>query len=276
MTEPAAGSGLNALQQAALAVQQLRRRVDQLEGERREPIAIVGTACRFPGGVATPDALWEFLRAGGDAVRGVPADRWDADRYFDPNPDRGGTIYTRHGSFLDGVDLFDAPFFGLSAREAESLDPQQRLLLEVAWEALERGGQAPDALRETRTGVFVGIGQNDYARRRLFSGADDLVGPYDGTGNGFCFAAGRLSYVLGLHGPNMAIDTACSASLVAVHVACQSLRLRECDTALAGGVQLMLSPEVTLFLSRARALSPDGRCRTFDAAANGYGRGEGC
>ena len=241
-----------------------------------EPIAIVGIGCRFPGGGSSPDAFWRFLRSGGDAVTEFPRDRWDVDRYYDPNRDRAGKICTRQGSFLDRVDGFDAAFFEISPREAESLDPQQRLLLEVAWEALEQGAHSPDRLRETRTGVFVGIGQFDYARRRLMSSAVDRIGPYDGTGNGLSFAAGRISYVLGLQGPTVAIDTACSSSLVSLHLACQSLRLGECDAALAGGVQLMLSPEVSVFLSRAGALSPDGRCRTFDAGANGYGRGEGC
>ena len=267
---------LSPLQRAAFAVREMRVRLDRAEAAPREPIAVVGIGCRFPGGATSPDRFWELLRDGRDGVGDVPPDRWDADRLCAPDPTRPGPILTRRGAFLDEVDQFDAGFFELSDSEADSLDPQQRVLLEVAWEALETAGCAATRLRDSRTGVFIGIGQNDYARRRLLSGAINRIGPYDGTGNGFCFAAGRLSFVFGLRGPNLAVDTACSASLVSTHLACQSLRLGECDLALAGGVQLILSPEVTVFLSRAGALSPDGLCRTFDVGANGYGRGEGC
>jgi len=267
---------LSPLQRAAFAVREMRLRLDQAEAARREPIAVVGIGCRFPGGATTPDRFWALLRDGRDGVGPVPPDRWDSDRFYHPDPSRPGTISTRHGGFLEQVDRFDAAAFGISASEADSLDPQQRLLLEVTWEALEHAACAPTRLRDSRTGVFIGIGQNDYARHRLLAGDPDGIGPYDGTGNGFCFAAGRLSFVLGLRGPNLAVDTACSGSLVSTHLACQSLRLGECDLALSGGVQLILSPEVSVFLSRAGALSPDGRCRTFGAGANGYGRGEGC
>lgn len=205
-----------------------------------------------------------------------PADRWDVEAYYDPDPATPGKIYPRYGYFLPDVDQFDPHFFGLSPREATSLDPQHRLLLEVSWEALEDAGQSPASLDGSQTGVFVGIGQNDYAQWQLYGGDPTRIDIYDGTGNGFCFSSGRLAHVLGLHGPNLALDTACSSSLVAVHLACQALRSKECDLALAGGVQLILSPRVTIFLCRARALSPDGRCKTFDATADGYGRGEGC
>jgi acyl transferase domain-containing protein/acyl carrier protein len=241
-----------------------------------EPIAVVGMSCRFPGSGQTLDSFWEDLCAGHDAVRPIPPDRWDIDRYYHPDPDTPGRMYIREAALLDSVDQFDAAFFGISPREAASMDPQQRLLLETAWEALENAAIAPDSLANTRTGVFLGIGQNDYSRLATATHREAALDAYDGTGNGFCFAAGRLSYVLGLQGPNLAVDTACSSSLVAVHLAAASLRQRESDCALAAGVQLILSPEATLFLSRAKALSPDGRSRPFSAAANGYGRGEGC
>ncbi|HET8660025.1 MAG TPA: type I polyketide synthase, partial [Micromonosporaceae bacterium] len=222
-----------------------------------------------------PGAFWGLLERGGDAVGEVPRERWDVDAFFDPDPDAPGKMYTRSGHFVGGVDQFDAAFFGISPREAVSLDPQQRLLLEVAWEALEHAGQVPARLAGSRTGVFVGIGTDDYSLM-LRSGDPASMDAYTGTGNAYSVAAGRLSYLLGLHGPSMAVDTACSSSLVAVHLATRSLRSGECDLALAGGVHLMLTPEGMVYLSRTHALSPDGRCKTFDAAADGYGRGEGC
>ncbi|MFF0459371.1 type I polyketide synthase [Streptomyces mexicanus] len=240
-----------------------------------EPIAVIGMGCRFPGGADSPEAYWRLLREGVDATVPVPPDRWDAARLHDPDPERPGRIYARRGGFLtEPVDRFDAAFFGISPREAESLDPQQRLLLEVSWEALEHAGQAPGTLAGSRTGVFVGIGIDDY--KSLQTADEEAIDAYTGTGNLFCAAAGRISHTLGLTGPSMAVDTGCSSSLVAVHLAVRSLRLGESDMALACGVHLMLTPEITLFLSRARALSPQGRCRTFDADADGYARGEGC
>ncbi len=237
-----------------------------------EPIAVVGIGCRFPGGASDPEAFWQLVRAGRDCVTEVPRDRFDVDAVYDPDPAASGRLYTRHGAFLDGVDRFDADFFGISPREAAQLDPQQRLLLEVAWEALERAGQAPDALAGTATGVFVGMMAGDYAGLREEREEEG----YALSGNDQSFAAGRLSYVLGLHGPSITVDTACSSSLAAVHLACQSLRAGECDLALAAGVNLILSPARSIAYCRLRALSPDGRCKTFDAAADGYGRGEGC
>jgi acyl transferase domain-containing protein/aryl carrier-like protein len=243
---------------------------------RDEPVAIVGLGCRFPGGADGPAAFWRLLRDGVDAVVEVPADRWDAGALFDPDPEAPGKSYSRWGGFLSGVDRFDAPFFGISPREAVSMDPQQRLLLEVAWEALEHAGLPPDRLARSRTGVFVGISGNDYASLPLRAGGAAGIDAYFGTGSSTSAAAGRLSYVLGLQGPSMAVDTACSSSLVAVHLACQSLRAGECDLALAGGVNLILTPEAHINLSRARMLAADGRCKTFDATADGYVRGEGC
>ncbi|MCP4347107.1 MAG: SDR family NAD(P)-dependent oxidoreductase [Desulfobacterales bacterium] len=239
-----------------------------------EPIALIGMSCRFPGDSDTPGKFWELLQNGRDAVSEIPGTRWDVDAYYAPDIKTQTGMTTRHGAFLDHVDQFDPYFFGISPREAVSLDPQQRLLLEVSWEALENAGQMSDRLNNSRTGVFIGIGQNDYAKLKK---ADPMqINTYDGTGNGFCFASGRLSYILGFQGPSMSIDTACSSSLIAVHTACQSLRTGESDLALAGGVQLILSPEVYIFLSKIQALSPDGRCKTFDASADGFGRGEGC
>ncbi|NEO42201.1 MAG: acyltransferase domain-containing protein [Moorea sp. SIOASIH] len=258
--------------QMFIAVKQAKNKLEKIERSKNEPIAIIGIGCQFPGDANTPEKFWQLLCSGQDAVREI--DRWDIDSYYDPNPDTPGKMYIRHAALVSQVDRFDADFFGISPREANSLDPQQRFLLEVTWEALERAGINPHQLENTQTGVFLGIGQNDY----FYLNINELnnISPHDGTGNGFCFAAGRLSYVLGLQGPSLAIDTACSASLVAVHQACQSLRQGESNLAIAGGVQLILSPQVTTALSRLKALSPDGRCKTFDAAADGYGRGEGC
>ncbi|HEY9800293.1 MAG TPA: type I polyketide synthase [Leptolyngbyaceae cyanobacterium] len=263
-------------QRLTQALKQARNQLEEVERAKQEPIAIVGVGCRFPGAANDLESFWQILRDGVDTITDIPSDRWNIDDYYDSDPDTPGKIYTRTGGFLNQIDQFDPQFFGISPREARSLDPQQRLLLEVTWEALENAGQPVQDLAGTNTGVFVGIGQNDYAQRQLNNGDPTRITTYDGTGNGFCFASGRLSYVLGLLGPNVAVDTACSSSLVSIHLACQSLRAGECNLALAGGVQLILSPEVTLFLSRAHALSPDGRCKTFDASANGYGRGEGC
>ena len=241
-----------------------------------EPIAIVGIGCRFPGGVNDPESYWRLLRDGVDAVGPIPPSRWDVEAYYDPDPDAPGKMSTRWGGFLDNVDLFDPQFFGIAATEARSMDPQQRLLLEVAWETLENAGMAPDRLPGSRTGVFVGICNNDYAHLLRGLGGEELIGPYTGTGCASSVAAGRLSYVLGLEGPNLSVDTACSSSLVAVHLACQSLRSGECSQALAGGVNLLLAPEAMIYFSKVRAMAADGRCKTFDAAADGYVRGEGC
>jgi myxalamid-type polyketide synthase MxaB len=274
--QPDALNELSPLQQSYYVIRKLKASLDESERQRTEGIAIVGAGCRFPGGATDMDSYWRLLRDGVDAVREVPRTRWDVDAYYDPDPTAPAKTATRHGAFLDEVDQFDPLFFGISPREAVTLDPQQRLLLEVSWEALERSGYAPDRLASERSGVFIGVGQMDYAQLVFESADQSPVDIYAGTGNGFCFSSGRLSYVLGLRGPNLAVDTACSSSLVAVHLACQSLRARECDIAVAGGVQLMLSPQPFIALSKMGAISPDGRCKTFDAAANGYGRGEGC
>ena len=245
---------------ALVEVRQLKARLK--ERAKTEPIAIVGMGCRFPGGADSPEAFWRLLRHGTDAITEVPKDRWDKDAYYDPDPAAPGKICTRSGGFLTGVEGFDAGFFGISPREAEGMDPQQRLLLEVAWEALEHAGQAPDALFKTATGVFTGISSFDYAACQLRAADSRELSVYLGTGIALSAANGRLSYVLGLTGPSMAVDTACSSSLVAVHLACRSLRSGECDLALAGGVNVILLPELSINFSQAGMLSPEGRCKT--------------
>ena len=268
---------LSPIKQAFLALEEMEVRLEAKERAETEAIAIIGMSCRFPGGANDPEAFWDLLKSGIDAAIEVPADRWTIDNYYNSNPEIPGTMYVRRGSFLDNeIDKFDANFFGLAPREVTSMDPQQRLLLEVSWEALENAAQAPDKLTGTRSGVFIGINNSDYGQRWLNLQNAAEIDAYLFTGNTFSVAAGRLSYNLGLQGPTLAVDTACSSSLVSVHLACQSLRNRECHLALAGGVNLILSPLANIVLSRMRALSADGRCKTFDAAADGYGRGEGC
>ena len=238
-----------------------------------DPIAIVGIGCRFPGADG-PQTFWQLLASGTDATSEVPPDRWDADAFYNPDPSVPGTAVTRRGGFLEErIDCFDYHFFGISPRESAQMDPQQRLLLEVAWEALEDAGQVPEKLAGSRTGVFVGISTNDYGFLRM--GQPQLVDAYTGTGNALSIAANRLSYVFDFHGPSMAVDTACSSSLVAVDLACRRLRDGECELALAGGVNVMLSPALSINFSKARVMAPDGRCKTFDADADGYVRGEG-
>ena len=240
-----------------------------------EPIAIIGMGCRFPGGADTPDLYWEFLCKSGDAITEVPADRWDLDRYYDPNPETPGKMYVRHGGFVGNLQTFDSHFFGIAPREAVSLDPQQRLLLEVSWEALENAAVNPQKLAKTKTGVFLGVCNNDYTRYMGKYGVNE-IDAYLGTGNALSTASGRLSYVLGLTGPCLSIDTACSSSLVTIHLACQSLRDLESDIALTGGVNRIFSPEISINFCKGRMLSADGRCKTFDASANGFVRSEGC
>ena len=211
-----------------------------------------------------------------DAISEVPKDRWDVDEFFDPEPGAPGKVVTRRAGFVDDVTGFDAPFFGMSTREVRSMDPQHRLLLETAWRAVEHSGTAPTALADTNTGVFVGLATHDY----LGMASDELTYPeieaYMAIGTSNAAAAGRISYRLGLQGPAVAVDTACSSSLVAIHQACQALRLGECDLALAGGANVLLTPATMITFSSAHMLAPDGRCKTFDAAADGYVRGEGC
>jgi acyl transferase domain-containing protein/phospholipid N-methyltransferase len=267
---------LSPLKQALAVIRHLEKQLATVRSTEHEPIAVIGMGCRFPGGASNPELYWQLLCNGFDAVGPIPEDRWTVNEYYDPDRNAPGKIYTRFASLLKDLSEFDAGFFGISQQEACSLDPQHRLCLEVIWETLEHAAIPPASLKESQTGVFIGIGQNDYTKRQLHAGEPERINRYDGSGNGFCFAPGRVSYTLGLHGPSIAIDCACSGSLVAIHLACQSLRARECDLALAGGVHLILDPAVTVFLCRVGALSPDGRCKAFDAAADGFGRGEGC
>ena len=281
MSEPvrSPSSGAEALsptKRAILEIRELRARLDAVEGRASEPIAIVGMGVRLPGGICTPADFWTLLRDGRDGITEVPADRWALSRFYDPDPNVPGKMSTRFGGFLDRVDLFDARFFGITPREAMSMDPQQRLLLEVAWEALEDAGQAPDQLAGHPTGVFVGLSALDYLISEIkFADMAD-IDAYVGSGGSPSVASGRLSYLLGLQGPSITVDTACSSSLTAVHLACQSLRLGECGMALAGGVNLILLPEVTVNFSKAGMMAADGRCKTFDHEADGYVRSEGC
>ncbi len=262
------------LKRSLQALDQMKAKLAAAEAARNEPIAIIGMACRFAG-VATPDDCWSMLRDGRDMVTEVPADRWDVDAYYDPDPDAVGKSYTRWGSFLSDVKSFDADFFGISRREAMSLDPHQRLLLELAWEALESAGVAPSSLAGTQTAVHVGMASHDYGHLQSDSGMAFNGGPYMASGFAHSMASGRLAYVLGLHGPATSIDTACSSSMVAVHTAVQNLRNSEADMAIAAGINLMLSPLGSILCSRARMMSFKGRCQTFDASADGYVRGEG-
>ena len=237
-----------------------------------EPIAIVGMSCRFPG-APHPAALWELLHHGVNAISEVPPDRWDVNQYYAPTIQEG-KMCTRYGGFLERVDEFDAAFFGISSREARFMDPQQRVVLEVVWEALEDAGTAPTSLAGTKTGVFIGISNYDY--NRLLCRDPATMDAYSSTGTILAITANRISYLLNLRGPSIAVDTACSSSLVSVHLACQSLRAGECYSALAGGVNLILSPEVTIILSQSGLMSTDGSCKAFDESANGYVRSEGC
>lgn len=268
-------SNPKALLKRSLAhIKQLRAQVDDLKYRQREPIAVVGMACRFPG-APTVDAFWDLLIEGRSAIGEVPADRWDLEAYFHADPDRAGKMYTRKAGFLDRIDLFDAGFFGISPREAAALDPQQRLALEVAWEALEDAAYPFANLRGSATGVYLGITSQDYGQLQ-FQHNRERLDIHNLTGTLSSFAAGRLSYVFGLEGPSMAIDTSCSSSLVALHTACAGLRNGECETAISGGVNAILLPDWNIVLSRARMMAPDGFCKTFDRAADGYVRGEGC
>uniref|UniRef100_UPI0038D10E80 type I polyketide synthase n=1 Tax=Streptomyces albidoflavus TaxID=1886 RepID=UPI0038D10E80 len=236
-----------------------------------EPIAVVSMACRLPGGIDTPEAFWQLLAAGGDAVGGLP-ERWQGLDLYDPDPEAVGKSYTREGGFLADIEGFDAGFFGVSPREAVSMDPQQRLVLEASWEALERAGIRPDALDGTDTGVYLGTMSSDYGHQ----GHDlDALDGYTSTGYAGSVVSGRVSYTLGLQGPAVTVDTACSSSLVALHLAANALRQGECEVALAGGVTVMSTPALFVEFSRLKGMAEDGRCKSFSAAADGAGWAEG-
>ncbi|MDM8548422.1 amino acid adenylation domain-containing protein [Desulfobacterales bacterium HSG2] len=262
------------LKKASDKIRSLQAEVDALRA--KEDIAVIGMGCRFPGAANTPDAFWELLKNGRDGIRDIPPDRWDKDAYYDPDPEAPGRMYTKRGGFIDGIQGFDARFFGISPKELRSMDPQQRLLLEVTWEAIENAGIPVLSLEGSDTGVFIGISSNDYSKFHLLSGDMAKIDAYSLTGITFSTAGGRIAYQYGLEGPDISVDTACSSSLVAVHLACQSLINSESDMALAGGVNLILTPEVQMAFCKMKALSPDGRCKAFDASADGLSRGEGC
>lgn len=239
---------------------------------RQQPVAIVGMGCRLPGGADDPESFWRLLIQGQDPVGPVPPERWDVERWYDRDPERPGTTTVRECALLEDVFGFDARFFGVTPKEALAMDPQQRLLLEASWTALEQALIPPSSLAGTDAGVFMGISSTDYALRSTDPRSLD---GYSATGNAHSIAANRLSYTLDLRGPSLAVDTACSSSLVAIHLACQSLAAGECRLALAGGVNVILAVEPSIAFSRAGMVAPDGRSKTFDAGANGYGRGEG-
>ncbi len=272
---PSGSSHLALLKQAYLALENMQARLAASERGRNEPIAIIGLGCRFPG-ANDPASFWRLLSEGRDLVIETPESRWKIDDYYDANPDAPGKLSTRWGGFLDRVDEFDPEFFGISPREAAYMDPQQRLLVEVAWEALENAGQGPRDLASSRTGVFVGLTSDEYALLTYRDGDLTRFNTYFASGVARSVAGGRISYILGLDGPNMSIDTACSSSLVALHSACQALRMQECRMALAGGVTVVLSPEIGIAFSKAHMMASDGRCKAFDARADGFVRGEGC
>ena len=238
-----------------------------------DAIAIVGIGCLLPGGIESPDALWEFLRRGEDGVVDVPADRWNVDAVYDPQPGVAGKTVSRRAGLLRDVASFDAGFFAISPREAAVMDPQQRLLLEVAWRALEDAGIPAENLAGSKTGVYIGVSHSDYHGIQQYGRRQ--VDVHTATGGALSIAANRLSHRFDLRGPSIAIDTACSSSLVALDAACTALLTGECDINLVGGVNVMLTPDVTITFSRAAMLSPDGQCKAFDARANGYVRGEG-
>lgn len=238
------------------------------------PIAVIGMACRLPGGIQSPEQLWEALRSGADLVTEVPRDRWDNDEYYDPEPGVPGRTASKWGAFLDDVAGFDPEFFGINEREAAAIDPQHRLLLETSWEAMEHAGLTRDAVRDSLTGVFTGLSHFDY--QAVSAKSDAMEGPYGFSGNTFSMASGRIAYTLGLHGPAMAVDTACSSGLLAVHLGCRSLIEGESDLALAGGAYVMLDPRKYVAGTAAGHLSPTGRCHAFDVAADGYVGGEAC
>ena len=242
---------------------------------QKERIAIIGVGCRFPGGVSSKDSLWKLLVEGREGIIEVPPDRWNVERYYDAEPGVAGKSIALRGGFIDAIDQFDPQFFGISPREAPYVDPQHRLLLETAWEAIEDAGLVLDFERGADLGVFVGISHNDYQGIQSTSFDHFSIGPHSPTGSAHSIAANRISYCLNLRGPSVAMDTACSSALTAVHAACEHIWAGRGDVALAGGVTVMISPGGFIGFSQAAMLSPEGRCAAFDASASGFVRGEG-
>ncbi|MBV7331266.1 type I polyketide synthase [Chloroflexi bacterium TSY] len=267
--------GKQLIQNLLLELRELKSKLKQAEQTQREPIAVIGMGCRFPR-ADTPAAFWELLHTGADVVGEVPEGRWEADAYYDAHLEAPGKMRVQQGAYLDNVYDFDADFFGIPPQEAVNMDPQQRLLLEVSWEALEDAGIRPNNQINSETGVYVGYMNRDYVHHLGDVAPTLQMDPYTLSGTGSSFIAGRISYILGLQGPSMVVATACSSSLVSVHLACQALRTGECDLALAGGVNLILHPSISVLLAKLEATSPDGRCKSFDTEADGFGRGEGC
>src|SRR6266853_2245443 len=250
-------------------------RAEQLTAMQKERIAIIGVGCRFPGSVSSKDALWKLLIEGREGIVEVPPDRWNVARYYDAEPGVGGKSIALRGGFIDAIDQFDPLFFGISPREAPYVDPQHRLLLETAWEAIEDAGLVLDFEKGTDLGVFVGISHNDYQVIQGTPSDSQGISPHSPTGSAHSIAANRISYCLNLRGPSVAMDTACSSALTAVHAACEHIWAGRGDVALAGGVTVMITPGGFIGFSQASMLSPDGKCKAFDASANGFVRGEG-
>ena len=272
MNAPSAPPGNLSAIKLALLAKQMRAQAGHVL--RSDPIAVIGVGCRVPGGATTADEMWRLLRAGARSVGDVPADRWDARDWYDPDPAAPGKSLAKEGSFLDRIDMFDAGYFGILPREADRMDPQQRLALEVAAEAIDDAGLPHPRLRGSRTSVYIASYHNDYAQLQYSD--PDAIDARTLTGTLHSVVPNRLSYLLDLRGPSVSIDSACSSSLVAIHLGCQSLRSGETDLAIAGGVSLMMTPELTVAMSKVGFMAPDGRCKTFDALADGFGRGEGC
>lgn len=266
---------MSPMKQALQAIKQLQTRISELENGRNEPIAVVSMACKFPGNINNTRDLWDRLLKSHDAIIEVPANRWNADEFFDPDPEVPGKMYTKLGGFLEEIDQFDPSFFGISPREAASMDPHQRLLLQTTWEAFENGGFDLNKLYGSKTGVYVGISNFEYGANLIWPANPADITSYSGTGGSLGVTAGRLSYTFGFTGPSMIVDTACSSSLVTTHLAIQALRLGECDVAISAGVNLIFGPQTHINFCKAKMLAPDGHCKTFSDDADGYARGEG-